>query len=327
MEDEIKEEKQSKQDIKKEKIDQAKQEESKVQEEWSDRLKEGQMLEEPEYFEMKHYLEMVIRKKEYGCIIASRAGTGKTYTTLTTMAKKGVQYAYMNSYTTEAGFYIWLYKNRGKICILDDIHKILESDKFTPYLKAALEDQNGVRIVCYNSSKNLQDQDGVYPARFEMTGGIIILTNKLNMSNPHIAAVASRVPVNELEITNSRMLEIMGVMAKSPYKSLTEAERLEVYNFLRKELENSTDLNLRTFKHAMNFYDYAKDISDMTAWKRLITKSLKRDDRDLILLGVLENPIYENDEDRLEAFNKQVADKDKISRATYYREKKRLIGE
>lgn len=315
--------KKSKDEIKKEKLDVVKEKQELTQKDWIDTLKKGTIIDQAEYFQMKHYINMVLNKMENGCLILSRGGTGKTFTTLTYLSKMNIEYAYIDGFTTPAMFYIWLYKNQDKIKVIDDCHKMLESDKFSAFLKAILEGFNGKRVVFYNSTKNLEDSEGQYiPNSFEETGGTIILANRINEKNIHIDAVLSRIPQCKLEIDNSRMLELMGYMAETEYGGLTKQERLEVLQFLRERLTNSVDLNLRTFKHALNFYRYSKSQDDMTLWGRLTLQSLKKDDVELVIMQVLTSSEYKTDVERIDAINSQLAKP--ISERTYYNKKKEL---
>ena len=295
---------------------------------WRESIKSADLIDETEYFQMKHYIRMVISGDEFGTIIKSRGGTGKTTTTLNYLTTENVEFAYMNSFSTPVAFYIWLYKNRNKIKVIDDVHKLLESEKFAPFLKAILEGYNGERIVFYNTSKPIEDNEGVYPPRFKELGGTIILTNRINDKNIHIDAILSRVPLCELNISNTRMLELMACIAQKPYKNLSVSENMEVYEYCKETLVDSLDLNLRTFNHARNFYNYAKNQSNVNdsekskLWKRLINLSLKKDDTDLIIMSVLaENEAKSNDE-LLKIVNEKLVKP--ISRATFYRKKDEL---
>lgn len=322
------EEKKSKEEAKKEVYEQTKKENEELTAKWKETLRNNEVIDEPEYFQMKHYIKMAVNKDEYGTIICSRGGTGKTHTTLSYLSKENIDFAYLNSFSTPMAYYIWSYKNRKKVKVVDDVHKLLESDKFSPFLKAQLEGFNGKRVVFYGSSKNPEDRDGIYPLSFEEEGSIIILTNRINEKNMHIDAILSRVPRCDLDISNSRMLELMETIAKTPFKGLSVKENMEVLEFCKDKLKNSLDLNLRTFNHARNFFNYAKKQESSEGkrkelWQRLITQSLKKDDTDLVIMQVLTDDKYANDEERIEAINQQLVKK--ISRPTFYRRKKELI--
>lgn len=315
---------------KKELYEKARKESEKTEESWRNSLKTQDIIDEAEYFQMKHYIKMVVEGHETGTIIKSRGGTGKTTTTLGYLSKENIPFAYMNSYSTPTAFFIWIFKNRKKIKVIDDVHKLLENDKFAPFLKAMLEGFNGKRTVFYNTSKPIEDSEGTYPNSFDEEGGTIILTNRINEKSIHIDAILSRVPMCELNISNERMIELMTCIAKKKYKDMTIEENNVVLNFCKEHLKNSIDLNLRTFNHARNFFNYAKNQKNLSQtekealWKRLITQSLKKDDTDLVIMQIAFDDKYATEDEKLEEINKCLTKK--ISRATYFRRVKELKG-
>lgn len=318
-------EKQTRKEEKLAEVMKAKEQETAVLAKWKETIKSGDIIQKPAYFEMQHYINMVVHRLSYGVIIASRAGTGKTYTTLNLLEKSNVEYAYTDSYSTPAAFYIWLYKNRDKIKVIDDVHKLMESDKFSAFLKSVLWDiGGGVRKVSYNSTKNLEDANyGVIPNEFEEKGACIILCNKVNEKNIHVDAILSRVNYVQLEITNQEMLDNMEFVAKKAYKQLTEAERMGVYQFLKENFMQSIDLNLRTLIKAFNFYEYAKMGKDKEIWKRLTMKLIKEDDAIVVMQQILNNEELKTEEERQLEFERVTGKK---GRTTYFRYKRKLVN-
>jgi Cdc6-like AAA superfamily ATPase len=265
---------------------------------------------------------MCIKGLSYGVVIQSRPGTGKTFTTLNVMEKNNVDYAYIDSYSTFSAFYIWAYKNRNKIKIIDDVAKCLENDKFSAILKSLLWDVNGKRFVHYASTKNLEDpEEGLIPNSFEEEGSCIILVNKVNEKNIHVDAVLSRVNYVKLEIDNKEMLDNMLFVAQKPYRNLSEPERMEVYEFVKENFANSMDLNLRTLIKAFNFFEYNKMLSDKVIWKRLTLKLIKEDDALVIMEQIQNNVKLETDSEKQAEFEKLTGKK---GRATYFRYKTKV---
>jgi hypothetical protein len=316
------EKKLTKAEMKKQKIKEIKEKEKSLIDSWKGSLQSEEIIQDKVFFQMKHYISMVAKGFSFGTIIQSRAGTGKTYTTRTLLEKEGIDYAYLESYSTPAAFYIWLYKNKDRIKVIDDVHKILESDKFTPYLKALLWDFNGKRIVRYNSTKPLKDEEGDYIERvFEETGGTIILTNKMNPENPHIAAVASRVNVLNLEVTNEQMIQIMRKIIEKPYKGMTHEQRKEVFDFIESNWRASKELNCRTLIKGYQYYLYSQTTDIKDEWKRLLADELEYDEELLMI-----EELMKKDMDTEEQVNEYIKLTGK-SRATFFRLKKKYVIE
>jgi len=328
-EEHIKDEKELIKEEKERELTKAKEQEALIQQRWKEDIQKGDIIQRPAYFEMQHYINMVFKRQSTGVAITSRGGTGKTYTTLNILEKNGVDYAYIDSYSTPTAFYIWLFKNKDKIKVIDDVSKLLESEKFSPFLKAVLWGVGGdnCRKVCYNSTKNLDDPEvGIVPNEFEETGGCIILANKVNENNLHVDAILSRINYIRLEINNEEMLKNMEFVANKPYRKLIQEERTEVYDYLKEHFRNSVDLNLRTLIKAFNFYEYAKSQESNEGkkkelWQRLVLKMIKQDDSVAIMEQIMSNPNLPTEKEKMEEFERMTGRK---GRATFYRYKSKV---
>lgn len=278
------------------------------------------------YTEMDSYIDMVVRGISTGCIIVGKAGTGKTYRAL--WRCKDVDYAYVDSFTTPASFYIFLWKNKDKdVIITDDIAGMMQNPKILAFLKGALwavdKDKNGkpIRIVNYLTTKPLKDEfDDYVDSSFEMNARLIIITNQLNKDNEHQKAVLSRVHYCNVDIPRDELLTILAQIAQKDFNGITLEERKEVFEFLKENSSESTEeLNIRTLLKMFQLRQESKEINQPELWKILSLKMLKKDDL-LVLVEKLVRDIDMKEEDKVKKFI-EVTGK---SRATYFRLKKRL---
>jgi hypothetical protein len=281
------------------------------------------------YTEMDTYVDMAIKNISTGALIEGSGGTGKTYRTLN-MALKNLdadEIAYTDSFSTPQAFYIWLYKNREKkLLIVDDCTGVMNNDKVLAFLKGALWDVNGKRLVHYMTTKPLQDETGDYvESSFEMNASIVIITNYLNKKNPHIQAVLSRINYCLVDIPRGELLKILEQISKNSFKELTEEERFEVFSYLKDKTSGSTsDLNIRTLFKMFMFKTYVKEKKDVSPdfWKVLSDKMLKRDDKMALVEKLINDTNFENEDERVKAFTEMTGK----GRASYFRLKKQLTA-
>lgn len=321
--EEPKEEKKSKEEIKHEKLREVRHKEEELLKAWRNSFDE-ELASSDCYFEMDNYIQMVAKGKGTGCIIVSSAGLGKSYRATSILNKLGVEYGYIDSYSSSAAFYVWLYKNRDKISIVDDVPNLFYDRRALSYLKAALW-AAGVgekRIVHNKTQKPLEDEFGeTIPDNFEFTGRLVILTNQLPAKNPHVWAVLSRVFYTTLRIGEEEILRIMKAVAKKKFDGLDEKERMEAVEFIEKNAKGKLkNINLRTLIKLFQFREFAKDEKAGVLWQRLGLHLLKKEEEVVadevnLLVEDLEKNIGLTMNQKVEKFM-QITKK---SRATYYR--------
>lgn len=301
--------------------------EDEVFEKWKDSADWKNVSKNPVYKDMLHYLDMVSRGLSMGCIIHSRGGTGKTYTALQKMKSSKVNYSYMSGFTTPAGFYVHAYENRdADVLVLDDVFGLFEDKKCVSYLKAMTWENGGKRIVFANSTKNYKDKFGdEVPNAFEPTFRVIILTNQLNMKNPHVKAFMSRLNYIQLEIDNVEMKKIMEEVIQSNYNNMTLDERKMVYEHLCKVAPNdSSELNLRSLIRSFDFYKYSRDVlKSEIVWKELVEGMFgKQSESFRIARQVIKQ--FETDKQQKEEYMKLMHGKRGASVNTFYNHKKEI---
>ena len=194
--------------------------------------------------------------KGYGnsLIVVSRAGLGKTETTMETMKElkleEGKHYTYANNYITPRALVELLLRvnalQEPRMLVLDDIEDTLKNPESVGVLKGALWEVNGKRRVSWLTSK---DELG-----FNFTGRIIFLLNYINKKSPVINALKDRGFYYEMDLTLSEMTALMEERAKLPYKDIPYNKRKEIVQFLQKVANNSPNITLRLLPKAYQLY-------------------------------------------------------------------------
>ena len=266
------------------------------------------------YFNITHeYIHAVGQKRINSLVLIGEGGIGKSFSVFKKLNemgyKLGQDYVYLSTYTTPLALYNFIFKNRDKVIIFDDVDNILNSPEQVSILKSALWNSTGYRTICWNSTSEKLEA----PERFEFTGSVIICLNELPKSKS-IQALLTRSIVQEISFDYYTKLKLMAEIAKIPYKDTTEEERKEVYDFIK---ENSSivckNINFRTLIMA---FDLRK--SNPANWKELV-KNLIIEDKELAIVSELMKtgaPI----KDQVKSF----IEKTGLSRATYFRYKKKL---
>lgn len=279
-------------------------------------------LQNPCYMEMDAYIDEVVLGIATGCFIVGPGGIGKSYRAIAKCNK--VDYEYLDSFTTPAAFFIFLYENRNKkVVILDDLHALMKDLKVLAMLKGATGPIGDTRICTYATTKPLQDEKGNYvPRNFEMKAGLVILSNELKRGNPHLEAVLSRIQHCVVEVSREELLKIMEQVAEKDYGDLTKSERMEVLDYLIDHTSPLTDdLNLRTLIKCFQHRMLSKETGNKNKWMELIDLSIGKEDPDLICIQeLLINKTLLDENARI----KQFILKTGKSKSTYYRLKDRL---
>jgi len=205
-------------------------------------------------------------------VVVSRAGYGKTETTMRTLEELGLQegkhYRYLSNYITAVEFFNVLQEvnklEEPRLLILDDVETTLKNDRVNGLLKSALWDVRGRRRVCWISGTHKIDKK-----EFDFNGRIIFLLNDFKIKNPIIFAIKDRGFYYEIELTIDDMFELMRERAKVEYLNIPYAKRKEIVDFLQKVGAKSENITLRILPKAYNMY-----LLSPNHWQNLIMKLL-----------------------------------------------------
>lgn len=228
---------------------------------------------------LKSYTRMVGLGYATSLMVCGPGGTGKTYQVLAELERTGVDYVYINSYSTPLSLYVMLYTNKDKVIVLDDFEGILNSRTGVSILKAALWSADGPRVVHYNSTSDKL----IVPSSFEFNGRIIFCFNTVG-DNEELKALKSRTLFYELKLGLNDLKKVFLKIAEEPNaEGLSSEEQREVAHYLIGKMDLSTsELNLRTLIKAYWGYKYCKEHGG--CWKELADMLVVPDDSKKILI-------------------------------------------
>lgn len=208
----------------------------------------------------KHYIQMCCDGLSNGCLLTGEGGIGKSRLVTDIIKQRKIPYAYLNTFVTPLALYKFMYRNKDKLIILDDVDGLWEN-RVIALLKAALWEVGGKRVVNWESTSSKLDD---IPLSFEFTGQIIILANKLEIKDVNIRAVVTRINHYEFKFSYGDKIEVMKEIITKPYDGLSYSEREYVLNKLIEcSNENTKNFNFRTLIKAFNLYIYDMDKFDV----------------------------------------------------------------
>lgn len=258
----------------------------------------------------KHYLTMLTQDHTSSVLCYSKAGLGKTYTTIKILKELKQEYEYISGITTAIALYKELHDTNGKILIIDDIETLFQDDRIINILKSALWEVDGKRIVGYKtSSKTLED----YPHKFEYTGKIIILANEIKGKHGDtFNALMSRCLKYKLTYTHNEIKEISQKILQDK-KDLTTRQKQKIINIIDQTIKPQHNFNFRLLDRLIGFIKYSEENAQI-----LFINSLDVDDDTQTLMKIIEE--NKGTETQIKEYMKQTGK----SKMSYYRKKKKI---
>lgn len=266
-------------------------------------------LDEKYFYVPKMYIRTVIKSTpESGLtsfIWKGEPGIGKSHTTMQTLEELGLRnkkdYAVLSGYTTPLELYTFLYENREKIVVLDDIPNVFENETSYHILLSALWTVTSERMIYYlTSSPRLK-----VPNSFNFKGKIIFLTNRMPADS---SSLRSRCMFYEMNLTFWDKLELMEEIAR------TTGISPDVMQFIRENANETTkNFNLRTMVKINSLF-----LQNIEDWRRLALEQLREDETLRLIRQLCRS--YEKSTDQVKLFTEATG----LSRATFFRLKGRL---
>jgi hypothetical protein len=196
-------------------------------------------------FESMHdVVVMVAKGHTASAIISGPGGLGKTHTVTETLDEIGLRkdfdYQLVKGYTSARGLYEKLYYNNDKLTVFDDCDSALKDRISASLLKAAL-DSYSIREISWTVKSSAVNAS--IPLRFEFTGRIIFLTNKLvhELDEP----LLTRSLVVDLQMTREQILEHMEHILPT-VKGFSLPDKIRAMEFIRQSAPHIRNLSLRT---------------------------------------------------------------------------------
>jgi hypothetical protein len=232
-------------------------------------------------------------------------GIGKSHVTMQTLEELGLRknkdFAVLSGYATPLELYTFLYENRNKIVVLDDIPNIFENETSYHLLLSILWTVTYERMVYYLTSSNKLK----VPGQFEFKGKVIFLTNRLPKDS---TSLLSRCLFYEMNLPYWQKLEIMEDIAKEG--AISE----DVMMFIRSNTDETTkNFNLRTLVKINGLY-----LHNNGDWKRLSLEQLEIDETLRLVKEICST--IEKTSEQFRVFHERTGN----SRATFFRMKDKL---
>jgi hypothetical protein len=199
---------------------------------------------------MADMIKMIIDGVTCSLLITGSGGLGKSFSVLKGLKNAGLSendgYVMLKGYSTPRGFYEYLYRNNGKLIVVDDCDSVFETDNGINILKAAL-DSYDTRTISWQSRETRSDDDeDAVPKSFEFTGRVIFISNLTQEEVPQ--PIRSRSMNIDLTMNlTDRVDRISSLLpALAAREGLTLAQGQEVMALIVANKDVVRDLNIRT---------------------------------------------------------------------------------
>lgn len=224
---------------------------------------------------VRDHCTAVARGYKTGYYLYGTGGVGKSYTVLRHLERIDAPYQLFNSRMTAKGLFLTLHKAPDAIHVLEDMERLTKEPDAQGVLRSALWAQPGHdRLVTWTTAT-----DG--PQRFPFRGGLILISNRPLADLPELRALATRIEVYRLEVTDAELAALMRELAGKGYRlhdkvGIGPEECLEVTEHLLKECRAvGCPLDLRLQQKAFQSYlQFAADCS-VSHWEDLVAASVR----------------------------------------------------
>jgi hypothetical protein len=216
----------------------------------------------------------VVRGYQTGLYLCGAGGLGKSYEVFRQLEQLECDVRAFNSRMTALGLFISLEKSPDAIHVLEDMERITSDRDAQGVLRSALWAQaDRERVVTWTTSNGER--------RFTFRGGIIMLANRSLADLPELRALASRIPVHKLEITDAEMVAHMRRIAsqgwsRNQYK-LEPETCSKVCEYVIDECRRTNcPLDLRLFDQSCLDYLQWERSEARVHWKDLVTNHIQQ---------------------------------------------------
>jgi hypothetical protein len=216
----------------------------------------------------------VVGGYQTGLYLCGAAGLGKSYSVLTLLESQEANYRVFNSRMTAKGLFRALEKAPDAVHVLEDMERVTSDRDAQGVLRSALWAQPGKdRVVTWVTSEA--------EARFAFSGGIIMLANRPLTDMPELRALATRIAVHKLEITDEEMAANIRRIAGNGFArgkhNLTSEQSIEICDYVVSECRIAhCPLDLRLLDNAC--LDYLQWETNQTNchWRDLVANRIRQ---------------------------------------------------
>jgi hypothetical protein len=217
----------------------------------------------------------VVHGYDTGFYLYGAGGMGKSYTVLKHLTALEATYHLFNTRMTAKGLFQTLEKAPDAIHVLEDMERLTRDPDAQSLLRSALWAQPGHdRVVKWTTASKGEE-------RFIFRGGLILLANRPMADLPELRAVATRIAVHRLDVTEDELVALMRDLASRGYEVngkvvIRPEECHTITEYLLAESRTAgCPLDLRLQVHA--FKNYLQWEADQTvcSWQDLVSARVR----------------------------------------------------
>jgi hypothetical protein len=216
----------------------------------------------------------VVSGKSTGLYLCGAGGLGKSYTVVRQLQKLEADYRIFNSRMSGKGLFRALEKYPNSVHVLEDMERLTNDRDGQGVLRSALWSQaDQERVVTWTTSEGEQ--------RFSFHGGVIMLSNRPLADLPELRALATRISVFKLEVSDAEMVGQMRRLARNGwtrYQHRLDAEQCqEVAEFVIRECRQAQcPLDLRLFDNSCMDYLLWESNEASCHWHDLVASRVRQ---------------------------------------------------
>ena len=224
---------------------------------------------------VRDFVTAVAKGFKTGFFLHGSGGVGKSFTVLSHLGNLGACYQLYNSRMTAKGLFLAMKNAPDAILVLEDMERLTKDADAQGVLRSALWAQPGHdRILTWTTAT-----DG--PQRFVFRGGLIMISNRPLADLPELRALATRIEVHRLDVTDAELTALMLDLASRGYRQQDKLvvgpeDCLKVTEHLLRECRASgCPLDLRL--QQKSFQTYLQWESDWSSshWGDLVAASVR----------------------------------------------------
>ncbi len=217
----------------------------------------------------------VAQRFKNGLFLYGDGGVGKSYTVLTHLKYLDATYLLFNSRMTAKGLFLALKHAPDSIHVLEDMERLTKDADAQGVLRSSLWAQPGHdRVVTWTTAKDGQE-------RFVFRGGLILISNRPLADLPELRALATRIEVHRLDVTDTEMAALMRELASRGYQqegklAISPEQCFQVTEHLLAECRTAgCRLDLRLQQKSFQTYLQWDQEWSASDWRDLVAASVR----------------------------------------------------
>jgi hypothetical protein len=286
---------------------------------------------------VRDFVTGVAKGFKTGLFLFGPGGVGKSHTVLRHLEQLGVGYQLWNSRMTAKSLFLTLKEAPDAVHVLEEMERITKDPDAQGVLRSALWAQpRHDRVVTWNTAKDGQQ-------RFVFRGGLILIGNRPLADLPELRALATRIEVHRLDVTDAELTAVMRDLASRGYRQkdkmvIGPEDCLAITDHLLGECRAAgcvPDLRLQQ-KSFQSYLQWDSDFST-SDWQDLVSASVREathhfrheqntmapEDKKKARRNILRAIMSEVGDDAKEQEKKYMAETKK-SRADFFRRKREI---